>query len=224
MLLPRYTHIVNPRLKYTYIGFDEEGELVIRSPKASQHYIETLLIQRSAWIKRAKEKIRSRKGRIRLDPEGGEISFLGRVYPLQFKAEEKDRDTLYLSEEDVFIFVGRSFDHGRCSKALDAFYRKEVERIVTPLLRKWSDAMALFPAKVRYQKTRRQWGSCSSRNTLSFNTMLAKVPVEAIEYVVVHELVHIRHKHHQRAFWKLVEDMIPDYRERQAILRQYTPQ
>jgi predicted metal-dependent hydrolase len=223
MLLPRYTHIVNPRLKHTYIGFDEEGELVIRSPEASQHYIETLLIKRSAWIERARERIRSRKGRVRLAPKGGEIVFLGDVYPLQFR-EGRCRYQLRLTEEEVFLFVCETFDYGRCSKALDAFYRKETERIVTPLVRKWSDTMALFPAKVRYRKTKRQWGSCSSHNTLSFNTMLAKVPVEAIEYVVVHELAHIRHKHHQRTFWELVEKVLPDYRERQAILRQYIPQ
>ena len=62
-LLPRYTHIVNNRLKHTYLTFDEEGNLVIKSPKVSQAYIEKLLLKKSSWIRRSKEKLLQKKGR-----------------------------------------------------------------------------------------------------------------------------------------------------------------
>jgi predicted metal-dependent hydrolase len=82
--------------------------------------------------------------------------------------------------------------------------------------------MQLFPEAIRFRKTKRQWGSCSGKNVLSFNTMLMKLPEEVIAYVVVHELAHIAHKHHQRSFWKLVGQHMPDYEAHIAELHTYT--
>ena len=82
--------------------------------------------------------------------------------------------------------------------------------------------MALVPTNIRFRKTKRQWGSCSGKNVLSFNTMLMKLPLSVIQYIIVHELAHIKHKHHQKSFWKLVEEHLPDYRQRVAELHTYT--
>ena len=64
-----------------------------------------------------------------------------------------------------------------------------------------------------------KWGSCSVKNSLIFNYYLAKLPEDIIEYVVVHELAHIKHKNHQKEFWDLVSKFIPDYKERIKRLR-----
>jgi predicted metal-dependent hydrolase len=72
---------------------------------------------------------------------------------------------------------------------------------------------------VRDQRTR--WGSCSSRGTLSFNWRLALVPVEVLEYVVVHELCHVRVPNHSHRFWALVEEMRPGYRDERRWLREH---
>jgi len=70
---------------------------------------------------------------------------------------------------------------------------------------------------IRAQRSR--WGSCSSKKTLSFNVRLALLPIELVEYVVVHEVCHLREMNHSPAFWKLVETAIPDYRKRRAALQ-----
>lgn len=71
---------------------------------------------------------------------------------------------------------------------------------------------------IRYQKTR--WGSCSSDHNLNFNCMLMTMPEDIVDYVVVHELCHIKQMNHSPAFWHEVEKIIPDYKERRKYLKQ----
>lgn len=70
---------------------------------------------------------------------------------------------------------------------------------------------------IRHQKTR--WGSCSSAGNLNFNCLLMLTPREVLEYVVVHELAHRKHMDHSPAFWKEVENVLPDYRDRRKWLK-----
>ena len=66
---------------------------------------------------------------------------------------------------------------------------------------------------------RKRFGSCSGKNRLSFSWRLMDYPPAAIDYVVVHELAHIRHHNHSPAFYELVASVLPDYKKRQALLR-----
>ncbi len=78
--------------------------------------------------------------------------------------------------------------------------------------------MGIQPTGIRITGAQKRFGSCSSRNSLCFSWRLMLYPPEAIDYVVVHELAHIRHHDHSAAFWTLVEKTLPDYRRRQALL------
>jgi predicted metal-dependent hydrolase len=79
--------------------------------------------------------------------------------------------------------------------------------------------MGLVPTGVRITDARKRFGSCSSKNRLCFSWRLMQYPPEAIDYVVVHELAHIRHHDHSPSFWGLVEQTMPDFRRREALLR-----
>jgi predicted metal-dependent hydrolase len=90
--------------------------------------------------------------------------------------------------------------------------------------------LGLVYGRIRIADQRTRWGSCSGRGTLSFNWRLAVAPPEVLEYVVVHELCHLRHPNHSRAFWEAVEAARPGYdaerrwlREHGAELQAYVP-
>ena len=84
----------------------------------------------------------------------------------------------------------------------------------------WSQRMGLAPAAVKITSARSRFGSCSSKNSLCFSLYLMQYPPEAIDAVVVHELCHMRHRDHSPAFYAEVERWLPDYRQREKLLRQ----
>jgi len=220
-LLPRYTHIVNPRLKHTYLSFDNEGNLVIKSPKVSQYYIEQLLLKKSNWINRSKEKLFQKKGKTLDFSRQAELYYQGQSYPLRLIEQTKKRTSL-LFDQEAFLLYYHHYDEVLFQKHVDNFYKEEAKQFVPLLVEKWSAQMALTPTNIRFRKTKRQWGSCSGKNVLNFNTMMMKLPQDVIQYIIVHELAHIQHKHHQKSFWKLVEQYMPDYKQHVTELKKYT--
>ena len=83
----------------------------------------------------------------------------------------------------------------------------------------WARRMGVTPTGIHVTSARTRFGSCSGKDSLSFSLYLMQHPAEAIDYVVVHELAHIRHKNHSPAFYAEVAKYLPDYRQRQAMLR-----
>lgn len=84
----------------------------------------------------------------------------------------------------------------------------------------YSALMGLTPTGVRITGAQKRFGSCSGKNSLCFSWRLMQYPPAAIDYVVVHELAHIAHHNHSAAFYALVEATMPDWRARQALLRE----
>ncbi len=80
------------------------------------------------------------------------------------------------------------------------------------------------PVNIKFRKAKRRWGSCSIKNELSFNTSLVHLPLECNESVIVHELSHIKHKHHKKDFWLHVKRFMPFYKEYEKTLKNYSPQ
>ncbi len=83
----------------------------------------------------------------------------------------------------------------------------------------YSAVMGLTPTGITVTGAQKRFGSCSGKNRLCFSWRLMRYPQEAIDYVVVHELAHIRHKNHGNAFYALIASVLPDYKEREALLR-----
>lgn len=83
----------------------------------------------------------------------------------------------------------------------------------------WSRIMGLKPSYVKITSAKTRFGSCNSKNGICYSYRLMAYPENAIDYVVVHELAHIVHKNHGKDFYKLIESVMPDYRERERILR-----
>jgi len=135
------------------------------------------------------------------------------------KHRQKIKATL-LQEKDFFYFLGKQKERQSYShEMIEKLYRQKAKEIIPPLVETYSRKMQLYPTKISFRKAKTRWGSCSAKNSLSFNIHLMQTPLPFIEYVVVHELAHIRHKNHSKAFWSLVEEILPDYKERQALIK-----
>ena len=91
--------------------------------------------------------------------------------------------------------------------------------ILPPKIAFWSQRMGVTATGLKITTARKRWGSCSGKNSLCFSCFLMDRPEAAIDLVVVHELCHIRVKNHGPAFYALLERYLPDWRERQRLLR-----
>ena len=83
--------------------------------------------------------------------------------------------------------------------------------------------MGVEAKSISFRKTKRRWGSCSHKAELSFALTLAQLPHEAMVYIVIHELSHIKHPHHQSAFWNCVAEFMPNYKDQEKIIKYYSP-
>lgn len=116
--------------------------------------------------------------------------------------------------KDEFLYLGevkKLQDYN--IKNLDKFYKNEIEKILPNIVETFSKKMDLYPTSISYRKNKRTWGSCNFKNGLNFNILLMKFPLKIMQYVVIHELSHIKHKNHSKNFWSLVEKYCPNYKQ-----------
>ena len=100
----------------------------------------------------------------------------------------------------------------------EAYIRRAMAELPEKVAR-YSAEMGLYPTGITITGARTRFGSCSGKNRICFSWRLMQYPEEAIDYVVVHELAHIRHKDHSKAFYDCVARTMPDWKERRALLR-----
>ena len=91
---------------------------------------------------------------------------------------------------------------------------------IPPCVARFAEKMGVQPKSVRITSAKTRFGSCSGENGLCFSWRLMLYPPEAVEYVVVHELAHIREKNHSPAFYRLIADVLPDYKTRERLLKE----
>lgn len=102
---------------------------------------------------------------------------------------------------------------------LKKFYLQEAEKLIPQRLALWSESMKLYPKKLSLRNQKSRWGSCSAKGTLNINWRLMGAPIEVLDYILVHELSHLRHMNHSEKFWNLVESHYPDYQTSEKWLR-----
>ena len=97
--------------------------------------------------------------------------------------------------------------------------KQKAEEVLPRRVEYFSKIMNLYPQTVKINLAKTRFGSCSGKNNINFSAFLMMFPIEAIDYVVVHELAHIKYKNHQKEFYDFVKLYLPDYKKRAALLK-----
>ncbi|MBR3595512.1 MAG: M48 family metallopeptidase [Clostridia bacterium] len=97
--------------------------------------------------------------------------------------------------------------------------RRKAKEILPEKVRFYGDILGVSPSRITVTGAKTRFGSCSGKNSISFSFYLMRYPEKAIDYVVVHELCHILHHNHSKEFYKEIEKILPDYKEREKLLR-----
>jgi predicted metal-dependent hydrolase len=112
---------------------------------------------------------------------------------------------------------------GQGRECFEAWYRERATDILAARVAHFAPLCGVAPPVVRTREMRSRWGSCSSGGRVSLCWALVLLPCDLVDYVVVHELVHLGEMNHGHEFWRGVERVLPDYRERRARLRAQGP-
>jgi len=124
-----------------------------------------------------------------------------------------------LENREFFYLFGQKYDRNGID--VKEVFKEKLPPVVLGYVKEYSHKMGLYPSKISFRFNKTRWGSCSAKNAVSFNYYLAQLPYDLIEYVVVHELAHIKHKNHSKEFWKEVEKYLPDVTKRRRDLRKF---
>jgi predicted metal-dependent hydrolase len=133
-----------------------------------------------------------------------------RQYPLQ------DNRVLVFSQPMILTY-------GVSSRSLlESFLHEQLENYIEMRVHAYCLKMAeALPSSIRIHTYKRRWGSCNRRRELTFNLLLASAPQSIIDYVIVHELAHLKYLNHSAAFWQRVSEFYPDYKQATKWLRQH---
>jgi predicted metal-dependent hydrolase len=101
-----------------------------------------------------------------------------------------------------------------------AWYRNQAKQVLTEQAARYACSTGLSYKKINITGAQKRWGSCSSSGNLNFSWRLVMAPMEVVEYVIVHELVHLREQNHSARFWKLVSEILPEYRSQRRWLNE----
>jgi hypothetical protein len=211
--------LVRSRRRSISVSVGRSG-LVVRSPVgAPKSLIERFLSENSDWIRRQTEKMADEDRRV---SEHGlytrSLPYMGRMVDFAVSQRRK-REGVSLSGSAFEVFT-RDPRPENISKIYSRWLRKEAKGAFEESISRHKGLVGAEPSSlsIRDQKTR--WGSASHSGNLSLNFNLLKAPQEVLDYVVVHELCHLRVRGHSKKFWSLVESVMPDYRRAKKWLVQ----
>jgi len=208
------------RRKTISLHVREDGGVVVYAPYRTPEWeIERFLKEKERWISvKRSEMEKARKPAPKLFLPGEEFLYLGESYPLEVQDQPFREAPLKLS------FGRFILSRNRVERAKDLFvawYKKEARDRLAERVDYYSHKFQLFPRGIRITSARSRWGSCSRDNQLCFSWRIVMVPLSVLDYVLIHELVHIREKNHSRSFWGYLESLVPDYRKQRRWLRDH---
>ena len=213
--------LIHTRRKTIALVVTPEWKLVVRAPlHATNIQIQEAVDRHQDWILAKQQEFalqRSQYPPINYQ-EGEKFWYLGQMYPL--KVSSSARKPLALSSS--FTISKKALPQAQA--VFTAWYRAQAQQVIVPRVIIRALQLGYNLNGIRISSARKRWGSCSGRGTLSFAWRLVMAPLPVIDYVIVHELVHLEHHNHSRAFWARVGQIIPEYKQHVAWLKQHGPQ
>ena len=200
--------LYNSRLKNSYIHINAENAIIVKTPYRSHNFVKNLLNEKKDWIIKQLYKNKQRKKIVvRLEDE---VLLFGTIYSIDSSEAKLLREKLHRLKKP---------DQQKIVKAYDAFYKELAQEYLAQELQKYASIMQLEFSELKFRKMRRRWGSCSSKKIITLNSELMKLPKEQIRYVVIHELAHLVHMNHSKAFHNLVSRYLPNAKAIQKELK-----
>ena len=207
--------LVRAKRRTIALIIEKDGSLTVRAPKrATLKDIHGFIEEKSDWIIRSREKMKAvvevpKKQYV----DGEKFLFLGQNYELRLVPPQ--RPALKFNSGFTLSVSARE----RGERAFIKWYKSQALTILTERVNHYAALHGFEPKLVKVNSAKTRWGSCSANGTINFTWRLILAPPEVVDYVVLHELAHLKIQNHSPRFWKLVEKICPDYKRQRKWLR-----
>ncbi len=209
--------LIRSKRKSIALEIKNDGALVVRAPFfVKDELIQRFVDQKRDWIDKIHHRARQRLTQFRPKQfiEGEKFLYLGKEYTLHI-AEDMFGKLLF---EDKFILSSRYLPKAR--RLFERWYKEEAFSVFTKRCRFYAKQIGVNYKCLKLSSAKRRWGSCHPQGSLCFNWRLVMAPLEILDYVVVHELAHLKELNHSSRFWAVVEKVFPGHRDAKKWLKE----
>ena len=198
---------------------EPSGEVVVYAPKLTPKFMLDQFVKKNQdWIIKQKVRLKNKKPLI-----GDSFVYLfGKRYSLAIKEINQPTSGFYVFKNEL-VYQPPATTHLPTKipkKRLESFLKNTAESYILPRTHQLAQEMRLKFKKVSLRQQKTRWGSCSSQKNLNFNWRLVHFEPKVIDYVIIHELAHLKHMNHSKAFWSLVAQFDPDYKKHRKALKE----
>lgn len=210
------------RRKSVSIYLAPQKPIIVRTGMMTpKKMIYEFLLSKKDWILKNLEKFKELDEKFpqRRLLEKEVFPFLGKDLHLKVSITPNKKLFISRSQTNIVLHVpmnqwsaiSRAQDYSEHHEELRQFYKRESMNHLTERVKFLSEQIQLFPTKISFREPKGRWGSCSSRGSINLNWRLILFNPETVDYVIIHELCHLQHMNHSKAFWSLVEKHCPNY-------------
>lgn len=214
--------IVRKSIKNLHLGvYPPDGRVRVAAPLAvSDDAVRRAVIGKIGWIKRQQASFRDQSRQSEREMIDGESHyFQGRRYLLRVVASDAP-STVVLNKSRLELHIRPDATTEEREQALHRWYRARLKEQLVPLMQKWQPVVGVQASSWGIRKMKTMWGTCNTEaSRICLNLELAKKPATCVEYIVVHELVHLHERHHNDRFCALMDRFLPGWRLCQEELK-----
>jgi predicted metal-dependent hydrolase len=216
-------HVVRKAIKNLHLGvYPPHGRVRVAAPlTVSDGAVRLAVIGKLGWIKRQQARFEAQPRQSEREMISGETHyFLGRRHRLRVIECPGAGAVAVRSKSIIEISVRPRTNARQREEVLQQWYRKQLKALIPPLLKKWQSVMGVQVADWGIKKMKTKWGSCNKDAwRIWLNLELVKKPVQCLEYILVHEMVHLLERHHNDRFRALMDRFMPQWRSRREALK-----
>lgn len=214
-------HLQRKAIKNLYIRVKPPvGQVTVSIPKRlSDKVVMQFISERLPWIRKQQQKFIDYQVPLESEYIEGERHYLwGELLPLKV-VERHAKHELIKADDELYLYVRPGTTIENKALVLESFYKKSITEQLEVLVPIWEEKMSVVTPEIRLRTMKTRWGSCRvDGKRIWLNTELAKKSIESLEYVLVHEMVHLFEPSHNYRFKGLMDRFLPDWRERQLRL------
>jgi len=221
-----YKLIRKPNKKDISITVDlHEGVQVIAPESVSQERLDEIMYQKAPWILKKQYAFREMEDEAApLEFLSGEkIRYLGRAYRLKVTKKNSDQPLLLFKNGRFLATLPSGYSQEQQTEELKRlcidWYKAQGTSKLKERLKHYSKLTELTPSSVVLKDQEKRWGSCTKKGELLINWRIMMAPLRIVDYVLVHEMAHLKVPDHSEAFWSYLRSIMPDYEERKEWLR-----